>query len=569
MAAEESRSKGPENTGGDAPPIIELDRLTRAGALIPGRVGQCQWVRDGVAVGRIGLRAEAGRITLAYRYRNAAGAFEDVCERVRVIRRKGLAGVSRFFVCPGRRAGAACRKRVTTLYSTGRYFLCRYCFNAHAPRNRETAARPSIRVSTARACAVMTTLSAIVVSANAVAGGFMIRENSASGVGTVFAGNGSRADAPSTVFNNPAGMTHLLQDEVELGATVIDLSMTFSGTATAGGFPVSGGNGGDAGRVAFVPNAYWVFGINDRLKAGLGITVPFGNGASYNSPWIGRYLNVKTTSVTADINPSIAFKATDWLSLGAGVSAQYLKLDLTTAIAQFAIFGPGTPDAFYRFNANDWAFGYNVGTLFELGQGTRLGLTYRSAIDHRIKGSLDFMGTAPVLNLISGPAAADFHLPATTGVSITHEMTPNLSLSADVQFTQWSSLQTVFIESQNPPFPFELHYRDTWMISVGGVYRVNDQWQLRAGLGWDQTPVTDKFRMVNLPDEDRYLVGLGLGYKLNNAMSLDLGYQHSFEIHASMNDSVNNTDPFTHAVTLHGKYNVPVNIVSFSLRWKY
>jgi hypothetical protein len=50
---------------------------------------------------------------------------------------------------------------------------------------------------------------------------------------------------------------------------------------------------------------------------------------------------------------------------------------------------------------------------------------------------------------------------------------------------------------------------------------------------------------------------------------LDLGYQHSFEIHASMNDSVNNTDPFTHAVTLHGKYNVPVNIVSFSLRWKY
>jgi long-chain fatty acid transport protein len=566
-ALESARTRG-EKSVPLSPPAIDLDRLARAGALTPGRVGQCQWVRDGVPVGRIGLRAEAGSLTLVYRYRNGAGTFEDVRERVRVIRRKGMAGVSRYFVCPGRRGNEPCRRRVTTLYSTGRYFLCRHCYQAHAPRETKRA-EPAIPRSTVRNCAALVGLGAIVASANAVAGGFMVRENSAAGVGTVFAGNGSRADDPSTVFNNPAGMTHLLQDEVEFGTTAIVPSMSFNGSATAGGFPVSGGTGGNAMRFAAVPNAYWVFGINDRLKAGVAITAPFGNGIAYNSPWAGRYLNVKTTSLTADINPGIAFKANDWLSVGAGVSAQYLKLDLTSAIPQFVIFGPGTPDAFYRFNADDWAFGFNLGTTVELGQGTRVGLTYRSAVNHRIKGSLDFTGAAPALNLISGPAAANMHLPATSGISFTRDFGPDFSLSADVQFTQWSALKTIFIESQNLPFPFDLRYRDTWMMSVGGVYRLNDRWLVRGGLGWDQTPVTDAFRMVNLPDEDRYLVGVGLGYKLNEAMSLDLGYQHSFAIHASMNGSANNTDPFTHAVTLNGKYNVPVNVVAFSLRWKY
>ena len=568
MAAVQSRNSGTGTSANLSPPAIDLDKLVRAGALIPGRAGQCQWIRDGVPVGRIGLRAEVGRLSLLYRYRNTSGAFEDVRERVRVIRRKGLAGVSRYFICPGRRAGAACRKRVTSLYSTGRYFLCRHCYQARAPRN-ENAEHAFGRSTPLRACAAMAGLSALVISADAVAGGFMIRENSAAGVGMVFAGNGSRADDPSTVFNNPAGMTHLLQDEVEFGTSAIIPSLGFNGSATAGGVPVSGGSGGNAMRFAAIPNGYWVFGINDRLKAGIAITVPFGNGIAYDSPWVGRYLGIKTTSLSADINPNIAFRVNNWLSLGVGVSAQYLTLKLTNAIPQFAIFGPGTPDAFYRVDADDWAFGYNLGALIDVGQGTRIGLTYRSEVDHRIKGNLDFTGAAPALGLISGPAAANFHLPATAGVSITHEMTPNLRLSADVQFTQWSSLQTVFIESRNPPFPFNLKYRDTWFVSLGGEYRLNDQWLLRAGLGWDQTPITDKWRMVQLPDEDRYLVGVGFNYRLNDATSVDVGYQHSFAIHASMNDSANNTDPFTHAVTLNGKYNVAVNIVAFSVRWKY
>ena len=128
----------------------------------------------------------------------------------------------------------------------------------------------------------------------------------------------------------------------------------------------------------------------------------------------------------------------------------------------------------------------------------------------------------------------------------------------------------VVIESRNAPFVFDEEYRDSWLVSIGGVYRLNNVWTLRGGLGWDQTPITDRFRAVSLPDEDRYLVGLGFGYKLNESVSLDGGYQHSFAAaHADMSKSLNNTDPITHAVVLNGKYTVAVDVVAFSMRYKY
>ena len=98
---------------------------------------------------------------------------------------------------------------------------------------------------------------------------------------------------------------------------------------------------------------------------------------------------------------------------------------------------------------------------------------------------------------------------------------------------------------------------------------MNPALTLRTGLGWDQTPVTNASRAVNLPDEDRILAGVGATYRFTPALALDAGYQHSFPARsASMNGSVNNTDPLTHAVTLNGHYNVNVDVISLSLRYR-
>jgi long-chain fatty acid transport protein len=405
----------------------------------------------------------------------------------------------------------------------------------------------------------------------AVASGFLVREHSAEGLATAYAGDGSRADEAATVFNNPAGMMHLSGDEVELGSAAIFPSIRYKGSATVAGItPLPGDNGGNGGQIQAIPHLYGVWTINDRLKAGIAVTVPFGLVTDYGTTWIGRYLAMKTLALSADINPNIAYRLNDWLSVGGGVSAQYLKLESSVAIPQFLILTPTTPDATFYFKGDDWSWGYNLGLLADIDISTRVGLTYRSAVDHKPAGPIRFTGNSPLLGLVDGPATAhDVNLPATIGLSLTHDYSSAWSVSSDVQFSQWNRLKTVVITSANAPINFVENFKDSWMVAVGATYRANDRLTWRGGVAWDQTPVTDRYRTVDIPDADRVMVGLGLGYQWDDRNIIDFGYSHYFSTeHASMNNSLNNTDSLTQAIQLQGKFNNHLDYVAFSFRHK-
>ena len=409
----------------------------------------------------------------------------------------------------------------------------------------------------------------LATSLPAVAAGFLIRENSAVGVGTSYAGQGSRADAAETAFANPAGMTRLSSDEIEAGGAIILPDFQFNGSATAFGAPISGNNGGNSGKVAAVPSLYGVFSLSDKWKAGLAVTVPFGNASEYDSAWYGRYLGIKTSALSYDINPTLAYRVTDRLSVAAGFSAQYLKLDVTTAIAQSIIARAPVPDATYRFNAHDWSFGFNLGALVDVSDRTRVGVYYRSQVDHTLDGSLTFSGASPLLGLISGPANSDISLPDTAGISLTTDLDPDLSVSGEVQFTHWDLFKNVVIKSQNPPFDNVENFRNSWMVAASATYRLSPQWTIRSGISWDQTPVVSAFRSVSLPDTDRYLLGAGMSYQVSESMIFDGAYGHSFAfLRPNMDVSANNTDSITHAVVLKGRYDIAVDILAFSVRYK-
>jgi long-chain fatty acid transport protein len=415
--------------------------------------------------------------------------------------------------------------------------------------------------TTATVCAVQ-----LVASHDAMSAGFMIRENSAESIATVYAGNASRADDVSTVFNNPAGMSWLRGSQLEVGSAVVLPSIKFHGNATVGSAVIPANDQRNAGVTTAIPHLYGMFDLTDTLKAGIAVTVPFGNTVDYDPTWSGRYVNTKTAALTADINPNISYRVSDRLSVAAGVSLQYLKLELTSAIPQFLIFGPTAADGNYALKEDGWSWGFNFGVLAEPWDGTRLGLTYRSQIDHHTKGSLNFNAN-PLLGLVSGPATTNLSLPASIGASITQQITPDFSLSSDVQFTQWDVFKQVVAKSANPPFAFIENYRNSWMISVGGVYRLNDTWSLRGGIGVDQSPTTDAFRDTGVPDKSRYMVGTGFAYRFNPSTSVEVGYAHYFATgHASMNSSVNSIDPLTGAVILHGNYTNNLDYLALSLR---
>jgi long-chain fatty acid transport protein len=402
----------------------------------------------------------------------------------------------------------------------------------------------------------------------ALSAGFMVRENSAEAIATSYAGNGSRASGPDTVFANPAGMTKLISGGFEAGAVAILPSLTFSGEARQRGVPIAGNDGGDHAGAALLPNFYGVVRLSDAFSAGIAITAPFGDAIDYGNAWYGRYLGIRTSVLSTDINPAVAWQIDQTWSVGAGVSAQLFKADITSGIDQTAIFGVASPDAFYRFKAHDWALGFNGGVLADFGDGTRLGLTYRSAINHRMDGSLDFMAASPLLGLVNGAASAKSKLPATTGLSVTREINTEFTLSAEAQFTQWSVFKDVIIESQNMPLANAENYRDSWMVALGGIWRLDDHWSLKGGVAFDETPVTSRYRTVTVPDTDRYLLGVGAAYRLNDVVTVEGAYGHAFAfLHPNMNSSINNTDSITHSVSLKGKFDIMANIVALSFRY--
>ena len=337
---------------------------------------------------------------------------------------------------------------------------------------------------------------------------------------------------------------------------------------TAGTTTLPGNNNRQNGQIALIPHFYGVVDLNDRTKLGLAITAPFGNSVDYGDQWSGRYVNIKTSALSMDFNPNVSYRLTDWLSVAGGVSLQYFRLGLASGIPQSLIFGTG-PDSSYDVAAANWNWGWNVGVLAEPWEGTRLGFAYRSDVDHTLKGVLRLapLGLNPITGALSTPpATTDIHLPATFTGSVTQDVSSDLSLFSDVQYTEWHTFGDVtLIAPPNPKFAFVENYRDTWMVSVGGNYKLNDVWSLRGGIGYDESPVTDAYRDTGVPDDNRYMIGVGPRIRLNDTMKLDLGYAHYWGAAATVNKSMNSVDPFA-GTMLHGQFNNSLNwlVVSFT-----
>jgi long-chain fatty acid transport protein len=230
-------------------------------------------------------------------------------------------------------------------------------------------------------------------SSAAMASGIQITEKGTKGLGNAWAGGAAVAEDASTVYWNPAGLTRLDGNHVELSMHFIRPSFKFDddGSTTVIGQPLTGGDGGDAGGPNFVPNFFYSHAFGDRWRAGIGIVSPFGLETDYNNKWKGRYYTTKSSLLTIDINPSVAYRISSQWSVGAGISAQYIDAELKNAVDYGTInaaLGAGLPlapqqaDGKARIEADDWSWGFNLGVLFELSENTRFGLAYRSQVEY-------------------------------------------------------------------------------------------------------------------------------------------------------------------------------------------
>ena len=377
------------------------------------------------------------------------------------------------------------------------------------------------------------------------AAGFALIEQNVSGLGNAYAGQAAAATDASTIFFNPAGMTMLPDRQLVLAGHLIKPSAEFSG---GNNFPIAGvntgGDGGDAGSLAFVPNAYFAFRLSPDIHLGFGVNAPFGLKTEYDSNWAGSTQAIKSEVKTINLNPSIAWKATESLSLGAGVSIQYIEATLSNATATAA--GVGT------VKGDDYGWGFNLGALWQLGQATRVGLAYRSEVEQRLEGDLTFSASPSVV-----PVSAGVTLPDSASLSVFHQLDQRWELLADVTWTGWSDFDELrIVRAVGTPLVTPENWDDNLRYSVGLNYRLNDTLTLRGGLAFDETPVSDTYRTARIPDEDRTWIALGAQYQLSPNSVLDVGYAHLFVKDASIDEG---------AVDLRGSYDASVDLLSAQL----
>ncbi|NYT63877.1 outer membrane protein transport protein [Alcaligenaceae bacterium] len=381
-------------------------------------------------------------------------------------------------------------------------------------------------------------------AASVHAAGFQLLEQNASGLGNAYAGSAAIADNASTIFYNPAGMTRLPGVNVSAGFNAILPSFKFNnhGSTGPGSSPARGSNGGNAGSLALLPNAYVSWELTPNWYAGLGIGVPFGLMTEYDGDWTGRHHSKKFSIESINVNPSIAYKVNEQLSLGAGVN--WMRLD--AEFSRAAAFPPnsgalGDLDATVKLKGDAW--GWNLGLLYQMTPETRLGLSYRSKIKIDASGKTRVRNSS-VNSAILGPATGGLlpgnanasttvELPDTAVLSIVHDLNSQWQLLGDISWTGWSSIKSLDIKNTGNPAissdSLDLRFRDTWRIALGANYKLNHQWMLKGGIAWDQSPVnSNKYRPTSLPDNDRYWLSVGAQYNLNEHTTIDVGYTHLF-----------------------------------------
>ena len=410
------------------------------------------------------------------------------------------------------------------------------------------------------AAGLVLTASALAAS-TAFAAGFQLTEQSSLGLGRAYAGAGIVGDDLSAVHYNPAGMTLLPGTQIQAGTVYIVVDAEYSGNDGAEN------NGRMKGQ--FIPTGYTTYQVNDKLWLGFGMTVPFGMGTEYGRGWEENTSGTSAKIYTFDMNPSFAYKISDFISIGAGISVQYAKAHLGQAVFGGSAHG--------KVEGDSWDWGYNFGIMISPTDTMRFGLAYRSSVEHDAEGHTKLTG--PLLDKIGlGCMSVDMktsiETPATLMLTGTWEATQDLRLSALIRWAEWSNFDTLELDNYTPAvisaqgltFSTEIEnkWQDTWLFSVGADYRINDTWTVRGGIAYETGAVDDeKYRVAVIPDTDRLWLSLGASYHWSK--------QLQFDVAATMLKGIGNRDLYEYGTdTKAGEYdNLDCYILGAQMQYRF
>lgn len=422
----------------------------------------------------------------------------------------------------------------------------------------------------------------LVTAGDAVAGGFAIREQSASGQGASFAGNGAGGDL-SSMFWNPAAAAMVtgpgLNTESHYSLIVPRAEIEVDSFSVSPGVPqvigaytVSPSESGDIANIAATGAGYYSYQIAPNLFAALSLNSPFGLSTEPEvAVYQGATLARTTKLLTVNAAPTLAYRIAPGVIIGAGVQLQW-----GDGTFKFATGVPQGQTTY--FEGDGWAFGATAGILLQPAAGTSIGLGWRSQLTQKLEGDFATLET-PGTTVVS--AEAEVELPDIVTLSLRQALSPTTRLLGTIEWSNWSRFEELRLTATSsgvtvlgPVAPgstiavLPANWSDGWFFSLGGEYDYSRSLTLRGGIAWEISPVDSaEKRNIAIPDNDRLWVSIGATYRWSEATSFDFGYTHIFVDDAPFERTTLGTSFNT---TITGEVtDISTDIVSVSVRTRW
>ena len=412
----------------------------------------------------------------------------------------------------------------------------------------------------------------IIVPSVAFASGITLPEQGQPGVGTATVGSAAQADDASTVFYNPAGMTRLDRSELLGGLEGLFGPVKFKSDPNIE-HPFAGGDGGNASYpVLPAGGLYYVYKPSQdaNYRLGFAFNSLAGMGLDYDGDWRGRYEIQNSFCMILNMNPSIAFKINDQLSVGAGVSVMYGLLSQEIAIPSALPLGP--PDGKAAMTLDDWQVGYNIGGLYEPQKGTRIGVAYRSEVTFDLEGDVTLDNLGPLLDekaIKDNMAKTQLPIPQSIMVSLYQDLNDRWAIVVDGGWQDWSVMnKTVVTTMSGATLTLKRNWEDTWHTGVGLLYRLNDRVRLKAGIAYDSNPQPTDSRWPDMPIDENWRYAGGLDYKINEDTSVSLSYTF-LDLGSARIDKEIPPGTLFPGRQFRGEYDQYMHIVAISFRKKF
>ena len=453
-----------------------------------------------------------------------------------------------------------------------------------------------------RKTAVSVAVLSALFSLSAQSEGYKLFEQSVSSMGNAYAGRGAQITDASLVYSNPAALTKLDGAQLSGGLNLITAKTRYRNAQaqSANGQSVVGRTEGSNSLNELVPFVFYSDKVSDSLSWGIGFYVPFGLSSDYDNDFVGRYFADETAIEVLSLQPSIGYKLNEQWSVGMGISVNRAEGTLskykdhsglcelgeqtTNAMFGAPVYNAAYCDSHYEVEGDDVAFGYTLGIHGEPIQGTRLALTYHSAIHFRLSGDSVITNTPitganvvgnpnylviapnlPAIDLATGKLAANSQLteaskvalttPATAAFSLDQQLTKALSVQFSAAWTEWSAFESIDIVSAdanpsislNTQIPANLnnpgqigyipeYWHNSWSFAAGATYVLQSDVTLKAGVAYDENPIAQSHKTARIPTDDRVWASVGANWRLTDKLSLDFAYGYLFTGDVSVNE---------------------------------